>query len=275
MNASGGGVSSDLTLFLRIWKMKCKLPLSCWTQVFTTHPFSPCFFPLCQLQNIFVVFLCFSPGSRGLDWFVWSGAAWNVGKGCSAWPKCAWSCSQRSSWKVGEHPFSSSPSPFLFFSCLLPKKGLDVGCWPITMWVSPQKKRRRRRMGGGGLCEYSETTEINRAEKNSGKKSARLRVKGFYCWFWVFKWVHGEAKLLSLQMTVWISKMGRGLCELEVEKIFVVFSSFNFLKTRKEVAWPCWRLNCVYSVLLRVRRRWIISWIWLSGCVPCPVVWSS
>lgn len=28
--------------------------------------------------------------------------------------------------KVGEHPFSSSPSPFLSFSCLLPKKGLDV-----------------------------------------------------------------------------------------------------------------------------------------------------
>lgn len=36
-------------------------------------------------------------------------------------------------------------------------------------------------MGGGGLCEYSETTEINRAEKHSGKKTAWLRVKRFYC----------------------------------------------------------------------------------------------
>lgn len=39
MTASGGRVSSDLPLFFRIWKMKHKLPLSCWTQVFTTHPF--------------------------------------------------------------------------------------------------------------------------------------------------------------------------------------------------------------------------------------------
>lgn len=77
---------------------------------------------------------------------------------------------------------SPCPPPFSFFSCPLPKNGLDVGCSPITMWVSPQKKKKEEEEdGGGGLCEYSETTEINRAEKNSGKKSARLRVKGFYC----------------------------------------------------------------------------------------------
>lgn len=34
-----------------------------------------------------------------------------------------------------------------------------------------KEKKRRRVEGGGGLHEYSETTEINRAEKNSGKKS--------------------------------------------------------------------------------------------------------
>lgn len=43
------------------------------------------------------------------------------------------------------------------------------------------KKEKKRRGGEGGLCEYRETTEINRAEKNSGKKSARLRVNGFCC----------------------------------------------------------------------------------------------
>jgi len=69
--------------------------------------------------------------------------------------------------------------PFSFFPCLLPKKDwmLDVD---LSQCGSVHKKKRRG-MEGGGLCEYSETTEINRAEKNSGKKSARLRVKGFYC----------------------------------------------------------------------------------------------
>lgn len=39
MNASSGGISSDLTLFFRIWKMKCKLPLSCRTHVYNTSFF--------------------------------------------------------------------------------------------------------------------------------------------------------------------------------------------------------------------------------------------
>lgn len=47
MNAGGGGISSDLTLFLRVWKMKYKHPLSCGTQLFTTHPFF--FLPLSPL----------------------------------------------------------------------------------------------------------------------------------------------------------------------------------------------------------------------------------
>lgn len=47
MNVSHGGIISDLTLFLRVWKMKCKHPLSCGTQLFTTHPFF--FLPLFSL----------------------------------------------------------------------------------------------------------------------------------------------------------------------------------------------------------------------------------
>lgn len=86
MNASSGSISSDLTLFLRFWEMKGKLPLWHRTKVLTTHPFSRRIFPLCQLQNVSVVFLCLSPRSRGLDWFVWSRAVRNVAKGCSVWP---------------------------------------------------------------------------------------------------------------------------------------------------------------------------------------------
>lgn len=88
--------------------------------------------------------------------------------------------------RLGNIPSPPLPPPFSLFPVSFQKKGLDVRYWPITMWVSPQKKNRRRRIGGGGLCKYSETTEINRAEKNSGKKSAWLRVKGFCCWLWVF-----------------------------------------------------------------------------------------
>lgn len=70
MKASSGGISSDLTLFLRFWEMKGKLPLWHQKQVFATHPFSRCLFPLCQLQNVSLVFICFSTGSRGLDWLM-------------------------------------------------------------------------------------------------------------------------------------------------------------------------------------------------------------
>ena len=45
----------------------------------------------------------------------------------------------------------------------------------------------------------------------------------------------GGKAALSLDDSVWISKMGGGFCELEVEKIFVIYSEFNFLKMGKEV----------------------------------------
>lgn len=172
MNASSGRISSDLTLFFRIWKMKCKLPLSCRTQMFTTHPFSCCLFPLCQLQNIFVVFLCFSPGSRELDW--WSGAAGNMGKGCSTWPKCAWSYSGRRGWKVGEHPFSLS-SPFLFFFLSPSKKW--TGCWMFTYHnvgqSTKKKKKRRRRMGEEGCVSTARQQKLIEQ-----KKTLERRVHG-------------------------------------------------------------------------------------------------
>lgn len=127
-------------------------------------------------RRISLYSFCVSPlGTEGLPGLRGVGAVGSLGKGRSAWPKRLWSCSQRRGWEVEEYPFF-----FFSFSCLLPKKGLDVECWPITMWVSPHTKKR------GGLCKYSQTTEINRAEKKSGKKSARLRLKGFCCWFWVF-----------------------------------------------------------------------------------------
>lgn len=79
------------------------------------------------------------------------------------------------------------PLPRLFLSSFQ-KRAWMLTCYNVGQSTKTAKKKkkvkkRRRRMGGGGgPCGYSETTGINRAEKNSGKKSAQLRVKGFCCW---------------------------------------------------------------------------------------------
>lgn len=173
MNASGGGVSSDLTLFLTIWKMKCKLPLSCWTQVFTTHPFSPCFFTLCHLQNTFVVFLCFSPGSKGLDWFAWSGAARNTGKGHSAWAKLLDPALEGAVGRLGTSLLLLSLPLSLFF--LSPsKKG--TGCWMLTYHNVGQSTIKKR--GGGGWGEEGCVSTARQQKLIEQKKTLERRVHG-------------------------------------------------------------------------------------------------
>lgn len=129
MNASGGGVSSDFSLFLRIWKTKCKLPLSRWTQSVYNTSFlflSPLLVAehLCSLQS-FCVSLLGAEGFTGLSGVrllgIWERDAVHG-------PSVLDLALEGAVGRLENIPSLHLPPPFSFFSCILPKKGLGVGC---------------------------------------------------------------------------------------------------------------------------------------------------
>lgn len=173
MNASVGGISSDLTLFLRVWKMKCKHPLSCETQLFTTHLFF--FLPLSLLPVAEYLYSLsvFLPKEQRACLVCVELGSWEYGK----WMQCVaqvylilFSKQKR----LGNIPSPPLPPPFSLFLVSFQKKGLDVRYWPITMWVSPPKKK----IGRGGWGEEGCANTVRQQKLIEQKKTLERRVHG-------------------------------------------------------------------------------------------------
>lgn len=150
MNASGGGISSDLTLFLRVWKMKCKHPLSCGTQLFTTHHFF--FLPFSPLQNIFIVFSVFLPWEQRACLVCVEWGCWEYGKGTQCVAQVCLILLSKERLEGWGTSLLVLSLPLSVFFLSPSKKG--TGCWMLTYHNVGQsthkKKKKRRRMGGVG-----------------------------------------------------------------------------------------------------------------------------
>lgn len=111
--------------------------------------------------------------------------------------------------------------------------------------------REKKKRGGGGWGEegcantvrQQKLIELWKEECMAQGKRVLLLILSILMGAW-----GGKA---SLRMNMGLQNMW-GLCELQVEKLFVVFSDFNFPKMRNIGVWPCWRLNslCIQCGLM-------------------------